>query len=618
MSIAYSVNSVTVSSSDGVANFVIQRSGTSADLADSTDVAYATSNVSAIAGEDYSATSGTASFEAGMTSITVPVAILDDADAGTVDKTFLFGLTGYGAATGTIEPAGSSTGVQTYIYVPETDETVTIPTSSSKNANLQYQADTSQFSDPDTSTAQMPLGYFRLGQARADINDYERIVLDADSYVPEWAGTKGDGSPEEIGALAKMMVPRSLDRNEMNRSTGMKDNTHLDGVFLYSNKNYTVTVKENMNTVIKGDSVTYVEGRTAEAYKGPRTVWHYFGDTLKTATGVDKVNGANWQYDISDTKRLAITTDTRMDYTLGTSFSAGANARLEVNNDVKYSVTNGIEQRVSGLSTTIDADILGNFGMKLPGSFSASTGFVDARVSSLAMVLGANPPLAKAARVAVASSAALVASLGMAATSPASMSDFQSGKSFYQRGNGQGLSGGYSKAFSTTTPDTLAAAAAVNAAIVIAASASLITAMNAPSDAFSTIKMSSAGIELSSGASTLNITPTGISLISPSVRASAGYMNLSSFDGQIFITAPNIEATGTTKVLGATTINGETKIVGASTMTGNMSVTGNVGITGFTNFFGGTMGNGNANLVGNLTVTGGIISSGAVKAPNIP
>ncbi|MCB1094216.1 MAG: hypothetical protein KDN22_01435 [Verrucomicrobiae bacterium] len=70
-----SVADVTVAENAGQASFVISVSGAS-DVQRS--VAYATMNGTALAGSDYTATSGTATFEAGVNSVTVNVPITDD------------------------------------------------------------------------------------------------------------------------------------------------------------------------------------------------------------------------------------------------------------------------------------------------------------------------------------------------------------------------------------------------------------------------------------------------------------------------------------------------------------------------------------------------------------
>ncbi len=237
MTVAYTISSVTAKNNAGTASFTVKRSGTSSDLADASSVDYSTSDITATAGTDYVSTSGSLQFAANATEETISVTILSEAYSNSTSTTFLVSLTNYGSATGTIVPSDTGNTTQTYLYMPEDDDSVTVPTADTPGDNLKYQAVYSGFSDPDNSTVEMPLAYLRLGYARSDMNDYERVILDSDNYHPVWRGYEGDGTPIEYGPAINFALPRNIDRRDGNKDTEMENNAHLDGLFLYSNAN---------------------------------------------------------------------------------------------------------------------------------------------------------------------------------------------------------------------------------------------------------------------------------------------------------------------------------------------------------------------------------------------
>ena len=83
---AFSVNDVTRNEADGTMTFTVTKTG-STTLAST--VNYATANGTALAGSDYTATSGTLSFAAGETSKTVTVSIINDAIFEPTESFFL-------------------------------------------------------------------------------------------------------------------------------------------------------------------------------------------------------------------------------------------------------------------------------------------------------------------------------------------------------------------------------------------------------------------------------------------------------------------------------------------------------------------------------------------------
>jgi hypothetical protein len=92
------LSSPTYTVGEGIASVVvtIMRAGT--NLAGNVSVSYATGNGSALSGLDYTATTGTVTFDAGQTSRTVTIPILDDTLAEG-NETFTFTLSGPSSAT---------------------------------------------------------------------------------------------------------------------------------------------------------------------------------------------------------------------------------------------------------------------------------------------------------------------------------------------------------------------------------------------------------------------------------------------------------------------------------------------------------------------------------------
>ena len=287
MTVAYSISSVSAENNAGTADFTVKRSGTSAELAKSTSVDYSTSDVTATAGTEYVATSGTLRFDADATEGTISVTVLSEAYSNAMSTSFLVTLANFGSATGTIIPGTSGNTTQTYLYLPEDDESVSVPTADSPGDNLKYQALYSSFGDPDSSTVEMPLAYLRLGYAGSDINDYERVILNSDNYHPIWNGYKADGTPIEYGPAINFALPRNIDRRDGNKDDEMKKNAHLDGLFLYSNASYALSVAKEYSQVIKGDYFSSVEGEGRLLWWDRQADWvHDAGETsFITANG---------------------------------------------------------------------------------------------------------------------------------------------------------------------------------------------------------------------------------------------------------------------------------------------------------------------------------------------
>ncbi len=547
MTVAYSAASVTVRDGAQSAVFTVTRTGTAADLGVESSVAFATQDITATAGTDYQATSGTLEFAAQAVEAQVEVTIEAAAFDNTAVKTFLLNLTNFGAATGSISPDTTTNSVQTYLYIPDDDNSQTVPTADDPGDNLKWQAVYSGFSDPDTSTVEMPLGYLRLGYARSDTNDYERVILNSDGYHPTWNGKTSSGKPKELGTLENLSLPRGIDRLGLSSDdvdAEKKDNTHLDGIFLYSDKNYLVTINNHMNQVIQGDYIHFVGGRSHQLYMGTETKWTYFDGPkdLRGASGTDHINGDIWQYDISNSKKLGVSANQTIDYAIGAAFSASAAARLDVSNSVSYNISNSIGMSAQGLLAAISADVYGNFSYDTPTGGRASTKTSFKQAVSEEIVLSVNSGLSTAwtAPVKVAAYANAAAALG--ATTAAWLDDFQSNGKFFSTVTGEGLGNNYNNAFVEDVPNSLAGLAAATAAIVALSAASQKAAQTAAA-VMPMLEMDATTLKLSAGAdSYIEMTDETIVLAAPSVEILTDEMSIDA--DEVSVMAPEFTLTG--------------------------------------------------------------------------
>lgn len=581
MAVSYSAQSVTVKDGAIDAVFTVRRSGTTSDLDQSTAVGFQTSDVTAVAGTDYTATSGQLSFAPGVTEATVAVGIDDSAYHGSATKTFLFTLAGFGSTNGSIQPAKGAAGSQSYLYVPDSLKSAPVPTTdliendtdydppaNPSFQNIKYQANYSKFSDPDVSTVAMPFAYLRVGYARGDMNVYERVITNSDAYVPKWQGHKDSGKPIEIGTLRHLMLPRGVDREKEDTTEAMVDNKHLDGLFLYSDKNYNVTVNKDLNEVIQGNYIQYVAGRSGQLYMGAESKWTYYDGPLRTATGLDRFFGAVWQYDIASVRKLSIASGVKIDYVLDLSFSSYAGARLELNNALKCTVSNGIDMNVKGLQASIDCDIGGNFALKAPGAGYTSTRTSFSQSVSESIVLSVDTGLSTAWSLPV-QTAAIANSVAAAGSTAASwISQFSSNGYFFKHVDGEGLSRDYGEAFSTDLPVTLGSLSVVTAAIVLAASQVQKKAHLSPLGALPQISMNADGITLSANADCMiEITAAGIVMSAPTLELLTDETDINSDVVSIF--APEVNATTSEFVIGGDLSVGDLEVAGDGNVLGS-------------------------------------------------
>ncbi len=584
MAVAYSTNGSTARNGQLSMFFIVKRSGTSAELQSTTSVDFETADVTAVAGKDYTATSGQLTFASGVTEQTVSVALLDAAYDNSAAVTFVFALPGYASVGATIDPTSDGQSVQAYLIIPDTSTTEQVPTtdlitgktSAAAYQNIKYQTDYENLGDGDNANIDKPFAYLRLGYTRGDMNDYERVIANSDEFQPKWMGKGSGGEPREIGPLATRMVPRGIDRKKDPGAYGAslkqleKNNANLDGVFLYSAQNYIVTVGRHLNEVIQGDHVEYVGGHLALVAMQGHSTWTYYGGSLRSATGLDKVNGEYWHYDIKDAKELKISTSTSIEYSLDVVYDVSASVRMIVDNSFKYRVTNGIEMNVSGLSAVIDGDVFGFFGIKLAGSYQVSNAFAIHHIAMSNLRLQVNPALWTAAAYGVSRSSLALAAAAAAATTPAWISNFQSGKQFFNDSNSEELGSKYAKTFSTALPATMGALAAVNAAITVAAAAQ--QAMGSLVALTPTIDLTPATLTLMCGASSIVMTNASITITSPAValngtvttNISGGSFSVNSTVRASIIGGTSVALTAPT----STRVTGPLQVAGAINATG--------------------------------------------------
>ncbi|MEM9684725.1 MAG: hypothetical protein AAF942_15750, partial [Pseudomonadota bacterium] len=398
------------------------------------------------------------------------------------------------------------------------------------------------------TSVEMPLGYIRLGYARDDMNVYERVVLNSDGYHPTWQGKKSDGTPIEPGTMENFMLPRGIDRDGLSDTevdNEMKDNTHLDGIFIYSDKNYTVTVNNNYNQIVQGTFAQYVEGESHRMYMGAETKWVGFNGpkNLRSVTGIDTISGDVWQYNISNAKGLNITASREVDYALGERFSVTGAAALEIANNVKYSVANSVCLDVKGLQAAIEADIYGNFSIDTPfGGITSTKTSLNHSVSKK-IVLTVDTGLSTGWTTPVMTAAAANALAGLGATTAAWVGRFQPGGDFFKNVTGEGLSSTYNDAFISDTPDTIAGLAAATAAIVVISAAAQKAAQTAP-NILPKFEMTGTSIKLSCGPDNfIELSDLGILMVAETFSVGGDDVDIESETTMTLEAATSITAT---------------------------------------------------------------------------
>lgn len=575
MTVAYSASSVTVSDGESIADFIVKRSGTSADMATASTISYATEDVSAKAGADYTATSGSLNFAAGVTEATISVEINSNAyEDITATKTFLLELTGYSSVTGSISPTSNSSTKQTYLYIPDDDDTAAVPTSDAPGDDLKNQAVYSGLSTPASTTVSMPVAYMRLGYARSDMNEYERVAVNSDTYHPVWLQHDGD-TPVEQGTMQNFALPRGIDRRDKTTSQVKSeevDNAHLDGMFLFSNANYNLTVGKNHTTVVKGSLALDVGGIGRFSYQDDLSEWVVEKDTQRflTAKGVTRINGQGAAYEIARSREFNVLADLQVNYRYGAKYNLNSQAELTINNAASYEVANSIGLKVTGYNVSAECDVFGNFDCKyIPGKvFSTHTSMHQVASESICMSIQTGPSKVWTEAVARAANVNALAAIGI--SSGAAAQTFRKNGEFYKTATPDNLDTTYASAFSTILPDSCAGLAAVTSAIVAGACIAQKIAEELPSS-MPKIEMNTNELELSVGDTSLKLTEGGIEMNGLDVVVAADQFGLatltkSSIESPVLILdAENVAANGNVDVSENLTVLANASVFGTLT-----------------------------------------------------
>ncbi len=519
MSQAYSASSATAKDGAATADFVVKRTGTKSDLGRASSVSFSTEDVTAKAGTDYITTSGTLDFAAGVTEMPLSVGIVDAAYTSKTILTFLVKLKEFGDATGSIVPKASGESKQTFLYVPEDNTETAIPTKDKPGSNLPNQALSDDFSDPPDGKTQIdrPLAYLRLGYARADMNYYERVIVDNDAYHPKWR--VGGADPIEPGAMDQFMLPRGVNRISTNKSSAEANNAHLDGVLIYSDKNYNVTVGGTATTVVQDDYVLSVEGTARINYKDRKVEWVYDGGTnsFRLANGITTIEGQSALYDIASIRNLKVRAEQEVSYSFGARYTASADAKMTVSNSAEYNISNSIKLDVKGPQIAAECDFMGNFEVKYPsGEVMSTRGQVGlAATEEINLSLQAGTATAWKAAVATAANANALAAAAITAGVPAAT--FGSNSEFYSLATPENLNTVYSVAVGSVLPDTCAGLAAITASVLVGAAVAQAIAEELP-EPMPKIEMTPESLKLSVGPqSMIQMTAADIIISAPNV-----------------------------------------------------------------------------------------------------
>lgn len=546
--VAYTVSSPTAKNGATTITFTVVRSGTSSELGAATTLSYSTDNVSAVAGTDYTATAGSLSFAANATEATVDVAILTQAYDNPTTRTFLLSVGNVANGTGSIVPNSNSGDPRYWLVVPspDTSQTVSVPAIADIDAavatanpdpknpplgnNISVQADYSQFSDPESTTVRQPFAYIRMGAAGTDLNEYERVILDSAEYQPYFVKEPKGGKATEASPLDALMVPRGLVRGpgeSGGTSAGAAGNTHLDGLFLYSNKNHVLTVGGNSNTVIQGTEAKYVAGKSRNLIQSSYSLWSKYDveTNRRTANGTETIDGRAWSYTISNARKLSIGAAETVSIGLGRNVKISGAADISATTAMKYSMTNSLALSVKGLDFSASCDLSGAYKIDMMGLLKSSSLKNEFKQSAAKEIhlsvssMGVSSSIKNLVKVVSAANM----SIGSVATWPAWIEKFATNGEFYSSASPSNLKNSYSQPFGSNTRTVMeqTALSSAFALLVIA----LLNEQSQYVDSFisPSFKMDKTGITLSATAlSKIEITPTEIVMTSPKISINSG------------------------------------------------------------------------------------------------
>lgn len=133
------------------------------------------------------------------------------------------------------------------------------------------------------------------------------------------------------------------------------------------------------------------------------------------------------------------------------------------------------------------------------------------------------------------------------------------------------------------------------------------------------------GITLTAGETVLNLSPTGVTLDTPKITATAvaeaglttpkmSVTGDSAFTGRVTVTG-DVSATGAVSVTGDSSLTGALSVTGDVSATGAFAITGDATLTGDTTHVGETVMSGGTTMTGDAVVVGGLEVVGDVVAP---
>lgn len=571
----YSAKSVTVRE-DVDAVFEVERSGTAEVMDQSSSVSFRTEDVTAKAGTDYTATSGTLEFAAGETSKSVAVAILPEAFDKDGVETFLFRLEGYGAAVGSIKHGDSQSNTQVYWLVPGDGTKQPVPTSSSAGAWAKAQMDVDKFSDPppDDTYEALPHSYLRIGHARADMNFPERVIAEsADFFATAFDDGEvvltDDGTPIEPGATLNHARPRNIDRLKSDWEEKKTDNKHLDGIFLYTKGNMTTSAHGTASYVVHGEYVQHIGGEAWYNFMGPVTRIYLSPEDgiLRNAEGSQKVMGEYLDFSVTRTRTLDVLMNDSVKYVTSKEFAVNTSFQTDVFTGAKLDVSNSARLEVAGVDLRGKYDVRGNYELDYMASDHSSTKKNHYQSATEQFVVQIDPLGGGARKKSLTGVAALnMASAAAAATTAAVPFDL-SKEAFAGIANPDELNKTFGQLWDVGYPSTFYGLMGISVGLLIAVVYQQKIKAITPS-LTSKIKMTPTELELSVGASKMVMSNTGIEFTAPEIALVAeeavdlaAETMVVTTDDAIDFAADIFQVTGATRHIGEVTLLGSNLVV---------------------------------------------------------
>lgn len=575
MAAAYSAKNVTVGEGDEEAVFDVLRSGKSDDMRRESSVNFETQDVSAKAGTDYTATSGTLEFAPNETSKEISVAILPEAFEKPGIETFLLKLKGYGAAMGAISEKHNTDQIQAYWLIPGDGDSLAVPTTDSASAAAKAQMDVSEFSDPPTDEAHQKLAqtYIRIGHARPDMNFPERLIAEADAFFPYYksggAVATSGGVPQATGAAHYVAAPRNVYRYDLSSTQvddDKKNNKHLDGILMYTAGNFTTSIAGTSSNAIGGNYSISVGGDTFTNYQGNliQSIAELDGGDVHRAFGTMKVDDGGMSYNLLNANSLSVKFSNEQNLFLGDRLNASVGTALNIATSASYNINNSIKMDYSGLQVAGRIGLLGTMELDTSvGTFSMVKNSI-AQSALTSVTLGVSPIKLVAIQTALGTAASVV-SMAASLVQTTVLGIVEAKDMSVDVSNNLASPGTIKKIHDLTlgaTWNTVIQSAAATGAALALATAFAQQKLAAAPGATPKIRMTPTTMTLSVGpACSIVMSAEMIEVDAPDIFLAGTSIDFS---------APEISMTGTTA------ITGDVEVTGASMFTGDMLVNGDV------------------------------------------